>query len=54
MQKKKMTFEEFLKRGQINLDIVKDYTQSNGGPKDLDSLHYLKADEKNDYERAIK
>ena len=52
--KKKMTFEEFLKRGQINLDIAIDYTKSNGDPKDIKSLHYLKTNERNDYEKAIK
>ena len=52
--KTKMTFEEFLKRGQINLDIAIDYTKSNGDPKKEHSLHYLKPNERNDYEKAIK
>ena len=49
-----MTFEQFIKKGQINLDIAIDYTKSNGDPKDINSLHHLKINEENDYEKAIK
>ena len=52
--KTKMTFEEFIKKGQINLDIAIDYTKSNGDPNEEHSLHYLKRNERNDYEKAIK
>ena len=47
-----MCFESFIKKGQINLEIAIDYTESNGLPKDKDSLHYI--DGENDYEKAIK
>ena len=51
-QKNKMCFESFIKKGQINLEIAIDYTESNGLPKDKNSLHYI--DGENDYEKAIK
>ena len=51
-QKNKMCFESFIKKGQINLEIAIDYTESNGLPKDKNTLHYT--DGENDYEKAIK
>jgi hypothetical protein len=53
-KKEKITFEQFIKKGQINLDIAIDYTKSNGDPNNVDSLHHLKENERNDYEKAIK
>ena len=50
----KMVFEDFIKKGQINLEIAIDYTESNGEPNDPSSLHYMLEDKKNDYEIAIK
>jgi len=49
-----ITFEQYIKNGQINLDIAIDYTESNGLPSSKDSLHYIKAEGGNDYEKAIK
>ena len=49
-----MTFEKFIKEGQINLDIVIDYTKSNGNPAETNSLHYNNENIENDYEKAIK
>ena len=49
---KKISFEQFIKTGEINLDIAIDYTESNGNPEDPTSLHYMY--EKNDYEDAIR
>ena len=51
---KKMTFENFIKEGQINLDIAIDYTKSNKIPTDPSSLHYNNENIENDYEKAIK
>jgi hypothetical protein len=48
----KISFEQFVKSGQINLDIAIDYTESNGKPEDPSSLHYING--KDDYEDAIK
>ena len=48
----KMSFEQFIKKGNINLDIAIDYTESNGMPDLHTSLHHL--NEKNDYEDAIR
>jgi hypothetical protein len=53
-KKEKITFDQFIKKGQINLDIAIDYTKSNGDPNNVDSLHHLKENERNDYEKAIK
>ena len=50
----KMSFEDFIKKGNINLEIAIDYTESNGEPSDPSSLHYMLEDKKNDYEIAIK
>ena len=49
-----ISFEHYIKNGQINLDIAIDYTESNGSPNDPNSLHYMKAEGGNDYEKAIK
>lgn len=49
-----MSFEKFIKKGQINLDIAIDYTKSNKNPTDPDSLHYMNGKEENDYEKAIR
>jgi len=49
-----VSFERYIKNGQINLDIAIDYTQSNGSPDDPKSLHYIEAEGGNDYEKAIK
>ena len=49
-----ISFEHYIKNGQINLDIAIDYTQSNGLPNSPNSLHYMKAEGGNDYEKAIK
>ena len=51
---KKMIFEQFIKKGQINLDIAIDYTKSNKNPSDPSSLHYNNQKVENDYEKAIK
>ena len=51
--KEKMSFQKFIKKGQINLDIAIDYTKSNGDPNEPNSLHYIYGKE-NDYEKAIK
>jgi len=51
---KKMTFEQFIKKGTINLDIAIDYTKSNKIPTDPSSLHYNNENFENDYEKAIK
>ena len=48
-----ISFEHYIKNGQINLDIGIDYTLSNGLPNDPNSLHYMKAEGGNDYEKAI-
>jgi len=49
-----ISFEHYIKKGQINLDIAIDYTESNGSPNKPDSLHYIEAKGGNDYEKAIK
>ena len=49
-----ISFEHYIKNGQINLDIAIDYTKSNHLPNNPDSLHYLKKEGGNDYEKAIK
>ena len=49
-----ISFDHYIKNGQINLDIAIDYTKSNGFPSDPKSLHYIKAEGGNDYEKAIK
>ena len=49
-----ISFEHYIKNGQINLDIAIDYTESNGYPSDPNSLHYIEAEGGNDYEKAIK
>ena len=49
-----ISFEHYIKNGQINLDIAIDYTQSNGLPNSPNSLHYMKAEGGNDNEKAIK
>ena len=51
---KKISFEQFIKKGQINLDIAIDYTESNGMPNNPSSLHYMNGEEQNDYENAIR
>ena len=51
--KEKMSFQKYIKKGQINLDIAIDYTKSNGDPSNPNSLHYINGEE-NDYEKAIK
>ena len=51
---KKISFEQFVKKGQINLEIAIDYTLSNGDPNEPDSLHYMNGEKRNDYEEAIK
>ena len=51
---KKISLEQFIKKGQINLDIAIDYTKSNGFPKNQSSLHYMYGKEPNDYEKAIR
>ena len=51
--RKIINFEHYIKNGQINLDIAIDYTESNGLPSSKRSLHYIKAEEGNDYEKAI-
>ena len=48
-----INFEHYIKNGQINLDIAIDYTESNGLPSSKRSLHYIKAEGGNDYEKAI-
>ena len=48
-----ISFEHYIKNGQINLDIGIDYTLSNGLPNDPNSLHYMKTEGGNDYEKAI-
>ena len=52
--RKIINFEHYIKNGQINLDIAIDYTESNGLPSSKSSLHYIKAEGGNDYEKAIK
>ena len=52
--KEKISFEKFIKKGQINLEIAIDYTQSNGLPQNKSSLHYKYGKEPNDYEKAIR
>ena len=51
---KKISLEQFIKKGQINLDIAIDYTKSNVFPKNQSSLHYMYGKEPNDYEKAIR
>ena len=51
---KKIRIEEFVKKGNINLEIAIDYTSSNGKPDDKESLHYKYGTTPNDYEKAIK
>jgi hypothetical protein len=49
------TFLDFIKAGvRIGLSIGIDFTGSNGHPLDLGTLHSLKGDKPNDYERAIR
>ena len=48
-----ISFEHYIKNGQINLDIAIDYTESNGSPDNPNSLHYMKVEGGNDYEKAI-
>ena len=49
------TFLDFIKAGvRICLSIGIDFTGSNGHPLDLGTLHSLKGDKPNDYERAIR
>ena len=48
-----ISFEHYIKNGQINLDIAIDYTESNGSPDNPNSLHYMNAEGGNDYEKAI-
>ena len=52
--KDKISFEKFVQKGQINLEIAIDYTKSNASPEDKSSLHYKYGKEPNDYEKAIK
>ena len=49
-----ISFEHFIKNGQINLDIAIDYTKSNRPPNVPNSLHYKEAKGGNDYEKVIK
>jgi len=49
-----ISFEHYIKNGQIKLDIAIDYAQSNDLPNDPNSLHYVNAEGGNDYEKAIK
>ena len=51
---KKIGIEEFVKKGNINLEIAIDYTSSNGKPDDKESFHYKYGTTPNDYEKAIK
>ena len=48
------TFVDYLKAGvQIGLSIAIDFTGSNGNPNDARSLHFIRGQEPNQYERAI-
>jgi hypothetical protein len=50
----KPTFLEYLRGGiQLNVMVAVDFTQSNGDPKISTSLHALKQDSYNDYQKAI-
>jgi len=51
---KNYTFVDYLKAGvQIGLSIAIDFTGSNGNPQDPRSLHFIRGQEPNQYERAI-
>ena len=51
---KNYTFVDYLKAGvQIGLSIAIDFTNSNGSPDNISSLHYINGPEPNQYERAI-
>ena len=51
---KNYTFADYLKAGvQIGLSIAIDFTNSNGNPDNISSLHYINGPEPNQYERAI-
>ena len=51
---KNYSFVDYLKAGmEIGLSIAIDFTNSNGNPKDENSLHYINGPEPNQYERAI-
>ena len=51
---KNYTFVDYLKAGvQIGLSVAIDFTQSNGNPNDINSLHYIYGSIPNQYERAI-
>ena len=52
--RKIISFEHYIKNGQINLDIAIDYTESNGSPDNPNSLHYKEAKGGNDYEKVIR
>ena len=48
------TFIDYLKAGiEIGLSVAIDFTNSNGYPKDKNSLHYIDGPTPNQYERAI-
>lgn len=52
--KENINYKNNLIKGiQLKLDIAIDYTESNGKPNKIHSLHYTKEGYKNDYERAI-
>ena len=51
---KKIGIEEFVKKGNINLEIAIDYTVSNGNPDVKESLNYKFGTTPNDYEKVIK
>ena len=54
MLTKNYTFVDYLKAGvQIGLSIAIDFTNSNGNPNNVRSLHYINGPEPNQYERAI-
>ena len=52
-KKNKIGIEQFVKKGQINLEIAIDYTKSNEPPEKENSLHYKNGKTPNDYEKAI-
>ena len=52
-KKEKIGIEQFVKKGQINLEIAIDYTKSNEPPEKEISLHYKNGKTPNDYEKAI-
>ena len=48
-------FLDYLRGGlQLSMIFGIDYTASNGEPNDVNSLHYIKSDSQNDYQKAIK